>query len=167
MPTNWFYPSVVTQFAEADVHVPWMKVDEEFTQINFVRTTVDLKHLSNPLVNDIRMKTYFLKITGFNWEDLPETINGIEASIDIRRIGRVTDETISLCINGQPVGDNVGNADLSNIKTYGGNGMFWGLPSLDVASVDENFGLILRYQSHPHWCHQSTPNMNHIQMRFW
>jgi hypothetical protein len=175
MPTSWFYPSVATQFCEADVHVPWMHTNTSFTtidlgteeyEINCIRSAYDLRHISNPLVNDMKMRTYYLVLTGFNWEDLPPTITGIEAYVGIRRTGRITDETVRL-YNGQAIGDNRATADLSNIKTYGSPTDRWDVADLTPGSFDENFGLILRYQSHPNWPHQSTPQMDHVQIRVW
>ena len=175
MPTTWFYPSVVTQYCEVDAHVPWLNTDDKFTQINLVRSAYDLRHISNPTTNDIRAKTYYVKLTGFNWKDLPNTVNGIEASINIRRGGRITDETVALCISGEQLGDNraTGNVNghgyitILDQMTYGGDGELWGVENITTADLDENFGLILRYQTHPYWCHQSTPNFTHVQLRVW
>ena len=33
MPTEWTYPNTVTQYAESDVHVPWLNVGENFDEI--------------------------------------------------------------------------------------------------------------------------------------
>lgn len=168
MPTPWFYPSVVTQYCEADVHVPWISVDDNFTQINLVRTKTDLRHIANSLVNDMKMKTYFLVLTGFNFTNLPDTITGIEADINIRRTGRITDETIQLYKNGVGgLGGNVGTANLANQQLYGSANSLWGLETLDAVLLDQNFGLVLRYQTHPSWPHQTTPNMEHVQIRVW
>jgi hypothetical protein len=166
MLNEWIYPTVVTQFCEADVHVPWINIDQDFTQINLVRSQRDLRHIANPLVNDIKMKTYFLVLKGFEFINLPDVITGIEAYIDIRRTGRITDETIQLYRNG-PLGGNLGTGKLDNLQTYGGANSLWGLESISPNILDEEFGLVLRYQSHPNWPHQTTPNMEHVQIRVW
>lgn len=166
MPTPWFYPSTLTQFTEADAHVPWLNIEDNFTQINLVRSERDLRHISNTLVNDIKMKTYYLVLTGFNWSGLPDTISGIEAYVSVRRYGRITDDTVRL-YNGEAIGDNRADPDLSNAKTYGAPTDLWDVEDLTAASFDENFGLILRYQTHPNWPHQSTPCMDHVQIRVW
>ena len=175
MPSSWTYPTQVTQFCEADVHIPWLHVDNEFTQINLVRSKKDLVHMSNPLVNDMRMKTYYLKLTGFEWVDAPDVVTGIEFFVNVRRGGRITDETTQLWINGQALGSNLatgnidgyGNIVILNEHTYGGPGDLWGLESFDTSVIYQDFGVVLRYQTHPRYPHVTTPNMQHVQMRLW
>ena len=175
MPTEWSYPSIVTQYCEADAHVPWIGIDSDFKQMNLVRTKTDLLKMSNPMANDMPMKTYYLVLTGFNFKNVPTTISGIETFINIRRGGRITDETISLWCNGQALGANLatgnidgyGNIVILNEHTYGAPTDLWGLESLDSGLIDNNFGLVLRYQTHPRYVHRSTPLMEHVQMRIW
>lgn len=167
MPSLWSYPSVVTQYAEVPNHIAWKAVGDDFTQLNFVTTVSDLKHISNTAVNDIKMKTYYLVLTGFNWRELPDTIQGIEAQINVRRLGRITDETISLYLD-QGIGGNKATADLSNERTYGSEIDLWDLEEITPAMLnDSNFGMVLRYQSHPSWPHSAAPIMQHIQLRAW
>jgi hypothetical protein len=167
MPSLWSYPSVVTQYAEVPNHIAWRAVGDEFTKINLITTVSDLKHISNTAVNDLKMKTYYLVLTGFEWTDLPDTISGIEAQINIRRVGRITDDTIVLYLN-QGIGENKANADLANNKTYGGETDLWGLEEITSEMLtDSNFGMVLRYQSHPSWPHSVAPIMNHVQLRAW
>lgn len=167
MPSSWSYPSSVTQYAEVPNHIAWREVGNEFTQLNFVTTVTDLKHISNTAVNDIKMKTYYLVLTGFQWTDLPTSIAGIEARINVKRLGRITDDTVSLYLN-QGIGENRANADLANDKTYGSETDVWGLETITSAMMnDPNFGLILRYQSHPSWPHSAAPIMQHVQIRVW
>lgn len=175
MPTEWTYPTTITQFCEADVHIPWTEIDNDFTQINLVRTKTDLLHMSNPLVNDMRMKTYYLVLTGFEFVNPPEVISGIESFINIRRGGRIVDETIQLWANGQALGANLatgnidgyGNLVILNEHTYGAPTDLWGLESFDPTLINDNFGLVLRYQTHPKYVHQTTAFMHHVQMRLW
>lgn len=177
MPTAWTYPTIATQFCEADVHIPWTGIDNDFTEINLVRSKTDLLHMSNPLVNDMRMKTYYLILKGFEFVNPPNTISGIEASINIRRGGRIADENIQLWANGQALGANLatgnvdgyGNLVILNEHTYGAPTDLWGLESIDLDLIDNNpdFGLVLRYQTHPKYIHQTTAFMHHVQMRLW
>jgi len=164
MPTEWFSPTTISQYAESDVHIPWQGIDSDPLNVNSVRTTKDLLHISNMIANDLRMKTHYLVVNGFAWEDLPDTISGIEVRIHIDRVGRITDETIQL-YNGQGFSDNKANRDLAHLKTYGGENDLWGLTSIDPADLNSEFGLLLRYQSHPDWPHCTTPNMRYIQIR--
>jgi hypothetical protein len=175
MPTSWSYPTQVTQYCEADVHIPWINVDDKFTKINYVRSQKDLIHMSNPMVNDMRMKTYYLKLTGFEWDQVLDTVNGIEVMVNTRRGGRITDETVQLWSNGNTIGANLARANLDgygnivilNEQTYGAPTDLWGLETLDASLVYQDFGIVLRYQTHPRYPHVTTPNIEHIQIRLW
>jgi hypothetical protein len=176
MPTSWTYPTTASQYTDAEIHIPWLHTNEEFTEIdlgsrtyeiNQLHSAKDLLHISNTLVQDIRMKTHYLVLTGFNWRNLPTTINGIEARVNVRRTGRITDETIQLYADA-PIGTNQATLDLANDKTYGAADSLWGLPSIARSTLlDVGFGIVLRYQSHPNWPHKVTPNMEHVQLRVW
>ena len=166
MPSPWLCPSSVTQFTDSEYHIPWLNVDDNFTDIRLIRTVKDLLHIPNPLINDFRMTTYFLVIKDFNWVGIPDTITGIEASINIRRTGRIMDDTISL-YNGSAIGENKADKIMDNSKTYGGSSDLWSLETLSPSDLDENFGLVLRYQSHIDFPHRTTPNLEHVQIRIW
>lgn len=176
MPTPWTYPTTASQYTDADIHIPWLHTNEDFTEIdlgskvyeiNQLRSAEDLLHISNTLVQDIRMKTYYLVLTGFNWRNLPTTITGIEAQINVRRTGRITDDIVHL-YHETPIGDNQATLDLSNNKTYGSADSTWGATSLTPEMLtNPAFGIVLRYQSHPDWPHKVTPNMEHVQLRVW
>lgn len=167
MPSSWSYPSSVTQYAEVPNHIAWREVGNEFTQLNFVTTVTDLKHISNTAVNDIKMKTYYLVLTGFQWTSLPTSIDGIQVQVNVKRLGRITDDTVSLYLN-QGIGENRANADLANDKIYGSETDVWGLETITPAMMnDPDFGLVLRYQSHPSWPHSAAPIMQHVQIRAW
>ena len=176
MPTSWTYPTTASQYTDSEIHIPWLHTNEEFTEIdlgsktyeiNLIHSAKDLLHISNTLVQDIRMKTYYLVLTGFSWRNLPITISGIEARVNVRRTGRITDETIQLYYNA-PIGINQSTLDLSNDKTYGAPDSLWGLEEITRDMLTEpTFGIVLRYQSHPDWPHKVTPNMEHVQLRVW
>jgi hypothetical protein len=180
MPTSWTYPSTVFQFAEADNHVPWIHYNTEFIdseldlssdnyEINQIRTTKDLLHISNPTVNDLKMKTYYLVVKDFIWKDtLPNTVSGIEVMVHVKRVGRIMDDTIQLCIGREGLGNNRADGVLSDIKTIGGPVDLWGIEEITHAQLnDPTFGLILRFQSNIAIPHRTTPNINHIQLRVW
>jgi hypothetical protein len=178
MPTPWTYPTIASQFCETDNHIPWIHDNESFIEhsidlttrayeINQIKSAKDLLHISNTLVQDIRMKTYYLLLTGFNWTYLPRRLSGIQARINIQRVGRITDDTIQL-YQSIPVSDNKADALLDNEKTYGSETDLWGTVELTPTDlVNSEFGILLRYQSHPAWPHKATPNMSHVQLRVW
>lgn len=178
MPTSWTYPTVASQYTDSDVHIPWMHNNTEFInssldlttpqyEINQLHSAKDLLHISNTLVQDIKMKTYYLVLTGFDWKNLPGSVSGIEARINVRRTGRITDEAIHL-YQGAPIGTNQATLDLSNDKIYGNETFLWGLEEISLGMLnDPDFGIVLRYQSHPNYPHRVTPNIEHVQLRVW
>jgi hypothetical protein len=167
MPTKWTYPNTVTQYAESNTHVPWLNVGDDFEQMNLVRSKKDLLHIANSLMNDYTMKTYYLVVKEFDFFDLPEIISGIEVYVNIRRTGRITDDTVQLYLN-QPLGQNLATYQIDDIKTYGNETALWGVENLTPIMLDDpEFGIILRYQSHPTMPHQTAPYMEHVQIRVW
>jgi hypothetical protein len=179
MPTLWTYPTLVSQFAEfPEHHVPWTNNTTKFSdreldltlpeyEVNFIRTEKDLLHIPNTSVNNLRMKTWYLKFSGFEFRYMPDTVSGLEAKINVKRVGRITDDTIQLYINNEHVGDNKATAEISDQKTYGSETDLWAIEDLTPATFTRNFGIILRYQSHPSWPHRETPTMTHVELRVW
>jgi len=107
-------------------------------------------------------------MTGFHWDDITDPINGFEVYINLKRKGRILDETIGLWYNGEQVGGSKADGDLSNIKTYGGSGDTWNFEQISSGILNSgNFGLLLRYQSNINWPHRDTPNMIQVQARVW
>lgn len=178
MPTSWTYPTIASQFTDADIHVPWLHNNTNFLnseldlttkefEINQIRSSKDLLRISNTLVQDIKMKTYYLLLSGFEWEDLPNSITGIEARIIVRRTGRITDETVQLHLN-EFIGSNQATLDLDNDKVYGASDSLWGLDEITRTMLNNpDFGIVVRYQSHPNYPHKTTPNIEHVQLRVW
>ena len=135
MTTAWTSPTIITQYAEEgaeSVHVPWVNTSMPLS------TNGSLEHIARSPKHDIRTKTYYLKFTGFNFENLPQTISGIELKLDVSRRGRVTDETVDL----------------------------WAMENLLLTDVeDNNFGVVIRFQSHPHWPHKDHAFVNAVELR--
>jgi hypothetical protein len=66
------------------------------------------------------------------------------------------------------MGANMANHDLLDLKVYGGETFKWGIEDLSSETLtDPNFGIVLRYQSHPTIPHQTCPYMEHVQLRVW
>jgi len=166
MPTKWTYPNTCTQYTDADFHVSWMNVGEDFEEVNMIRGEKEIYHIANSLSNDRKNKTYYLVCKEFDWEDLPEIITGVEVYINIRRTGRITDDTIRLYNQG-PIGENMADNKIDDIKIYGSETSKWGLELTSEQFTDPEFGLVLRYQPHPSFPHSTTPYLQHVQMRVW
>ena len=168
MPSQWFYPSAASQYTESHTHNSWVGIDSDFNYINDVRTTLDLTTIDNDVIKNMKTKTYYLVFTDFKISEITYPINGIELFVNIRRGGRITDDTISLYYNNDVLGTNKATAELNDIKTYGSSTDLWDAQSTAKEVLeDTSFGVLLRYQSHPFWPHRTTPNMQHVQLRIW
>lgn len=172
MSSNWALPTIVDQYAEVEAensHISWLEVDNFNSLKNLdgksIRTSRDLLHIARDPKHDIKEKTYFLRITGFQFIDLPNIISGIEVKINMNRFGRITDETIQLCLNGSLIGDNQADLDLHPIKLYGGETELWNTTLSQANIQNSTFGVVLRFQSHPRWPHKSNAMIDSVQIR--
>jgi len=172
MTSNWALPSIVEQYSEPsaeNVHVSWINVDN-FSNLKTnngksVKTSRDLIHIARDPRHDIVEKTYFIKCVGFNFVNLPLTPSGIEIKLTSNRFGRITDETISLTLNDEIIGNNHASLDLSPIKTYGNNNDMWNTTLIYSDFQNNSFGVILRFQSHPNWPHKCSMLLDAIEIR--
>ena len=171
MTTKWTPPTICSQYAEEgaeDFHISWDS--SSFSSIrsndsNSLGTMGTLEHSARSPKHDITNKTYFLKITGFNFNQLPNTLTGIELSLTMKRGGRVTDETVSLCIHDAEIGTNNANLDLNPIKVYGGEKELWGT-NLTIADITSpSFGVVVRFQAHPQWPHRTGAFIDAVELR--
>jgi hypothetical protein len=172
MTTPWFYPNAVTQYGEIPQHVSWQGEENNWAYLRttdaYVSTTRELLHIANNSVNDLKMKTYYLYLTDFGIVDLPDPITGIEVEVNMKRGGRITDDTIQLRYNDEFIGDNRADYKLDNVKVYGAPDDLWDISNLTANMLtDPSFGLGLRFQSHPSWPHKEHPMLNFIRLRVW
>lgn len=171
MTTKWFFPNSISQFGEVEQHVPWGEeafVNVKTDDANYLSTTHELLHIANPSVNNLKMKTYYLYVTDFRMTALPSIIAGIEVEVNMKRGGRITDETIQLRQQDEFIGENRANYLLDNVTLYGSPTDLWDIPIVDsVLLSDPSFGVGLRYQSHPSWPHREHPMINYVRIRVW
>jgi hypothetical protein len=83
----------------------------------------------------------------------------------MNRFGRITDDTVQLCLNNNEIGENRANLLLDPIKTYGSQNDLWETTLTNSDVLNPTFGIILRFQSHPRWPHKSTPMIDSVQIR--
>ena len=132
MTTSWTLPTSVFQYVEPGAeehHISWDDFDDfqgiKTLDQHFIKTTRDLLHISRSPKLDITMKTWYLRITGFNFTNLPETLSGIAVRISGNRRGRITDDTVQLCFQENSIGENRADLDLSPKKVYGNDSDLW------------------------------------------
>jgi len=162
-------PTIVSQYAEDSSHIEW---NNNITDLKYsagvigVSTVKPLLHISRQPRNDITMQTWYIKATGFNFTNLPQQISGITVTIAMERHGRVTDDTVQLCYQDEPIGENLAFLTWDPTTVYGGVTNTWKVKNLSAAMVqDSSFGLLLRYQSHPRWPHSTVPIIRSIDMQ--
>ena len=174
MTAVWTPPSLISQYAETsaeDIHIPWNALEfsavSAFDQQRLGLNGV-LSHIARSPKHDTLSKTYFLKFQGFNFNNLPNSISGVELKLCADRRGRVTDDTVQLIVNNTAVGSNKANLNLDPIKYYGSATDKWEVPSLSKADlVNSNFGLLLRFKSHPKYPHSDPAFINSIELRIY
>jgi hypothetical protein len=168
MSTPWTLPTLVEQYTEDEGHIAWFEVNNfsNLTTLNNKGTSTvsPLLHISRQPRNDIKMKTYFIRATGFNFNNLPNTISEINLRLTMNRHGRIADETIQLCSNTQLIGENKAGINLNPIQIYGND--TWSIDNIDGSLIqDSSFGVVLRFQSHPRWPHSVTPIIFGIELQ--
>jgi len=163
--TPWTPPSSILQYAEpgADsVHIAW-RSPESFP----TRSQRDLSHIARSPKLDDTDRTWYLHLTDFRFVGLPEVLTGIAVRVAANRRGRITDETLQLCLAGEPIGKNRADMDLSPVKIYGGETDLWSTQLAVGDLQDPTFGVLLRFQSHPHWPHKDSAILDVVELQIY
>ena len=160
-----FRPTAVEQVSEApDQEILWKASSTSnsgFLLDSRWRTVNPLVHIANPATGDLRNQTYSLICTDFQMTGLPETISGIELTLQAQRNGRIVDKVIQLTYQGQSIGSNnfvyLTNSDghlrITNNTIYGSPTDLWETELTPSMLQDPTFGVILQFQSHPYYPH--------------
>lgn len=174
MPTPWFYPQNIVQYSEPEAelaHISWDDSDNfnalKSIDNRSVQSNGSLKHIARSPKKDLRNKTYFLRCTNFNFNNLPDSITGIEVKLTARRYGRAQDETIQLCLNDQLIGENQATLEINPEKIYGGETNLWDGDITRAMLNNNSFGFVLRFQAHRDWPHTDPVLIDAVEMRIW
>ena len=174
MTTEWTFPTIISQYPEPEAesaHIQWDDSKGYYAIQNrddkqSLMTNGTLYHFSRSPKTDIRTKTYFLKVQGFNFLNLPVVLSGIELRLSTNRFGRITDETIQLCMGNELLGDNLADLILDPIKVYGSGTHLWNIKNLSITDIQNpNFGVVIRFQSHPQYPHRDGAYINAVELR--
>jgi hypothetical protein len=166
MTTVFTSPTIFSQYAEEGgelEHIQWN--DNQFIYKKNIDTNGVLTHFARSPKTDIRSKTYYLKAQNFSFNYIPDNISGIELVLDTDRRGRISDDTVQLIIDDQIVGENKANLNLDPKKVYGGPTDLWGLDSISRTQISNVFGVLVRFQSHPHFPHKDGMFIRSIEVR--
>lgn len=170
MATNWALPSSIEQYSEdqaENIHISWIGDFNNLTRYlgRSIKTAKDLLHIARDPRHDVVDKTYYLRATNFNFNYIPDIISGIEVRLSTNRYGRITDDTVQLCLDNDLIGVNQATLDLSPIKIYGGEDVLWNAASSKENLQNSSFGLTLRFKSHPSWPHKCSMLISAIEIR--
>lgn len=173
MATDWYNPQTISQYAEPggeNIHIRWDD-SNNFAGLRSangtaVGTVSSLIHIARSPKPNITSATYYIKMTGFNFQNLPDLVSGIELKLSSQRVGRITDDTVILTYNNETIGENQARLEINPIMYYGGEASLWGIRSVSRALVqDSSFGVILRFRSHPSWPHRDPMDLKSVQLR--
>lgn len=166
MTTNWTSPTIITQYAEDESHIIWNTNFNSLTAVSSgLSLSTPLQHISRQPKNDIKMKTWYLKATNFNFQNLPETVKGIKFRFSVNRGGRVFDDTIQLSFNGELIGENKCVRTVNPVQIYGGENDLWNIENISNIINDPSFGIVIRLKSHPDWPHKTTPILKGLELQ--
>lgn len=162
-----YYPKTVNGFQPAEEEILWRTLSDGRFQ-----TERELKHISNPACGDLRNRTQSLAFLNFGITDSPVTVTGLELRIQAQRNGRVADDQIQLIYRGDAIGNNNfnyqtdidGRLTVGNDATYGGPADLWGATITPEMLEDPEFGVILKFQSHPYYPHSSGIQINLVSL---
>jgi hypothetical protein len=174
MTTPWTLPTTVVQYAEPGTELYDISWDDssDFQGLKtlddtYIKTTRDLLHISRSPKIDVTMKTWYLRITGFAFTNLPETLSGIAVRVTGNRRGRITDDTVQLCLQSEGLGENRANLDLSPQKIYGNDTDLWNTQLTIADIMDPTFGVLVRLQSHPHYPHKDSAFLDCVEVQIY
>ena len=165
--SNTYFPNTVNGLQPAEEEITW----NTFAGGRF-RTAKELRHISNPACGDLRNRTQSLVFLNFSMTSLPDTISGIEVRVEAQRNGRIADDQIQLFYQGDVIGVNNfyyetdidGHLPIYNDSTYGGPTDLWGATITPAMLRDPDFGVLLKFQSHPYYPHSSGMQINLVSL---
>jgi len=192
MTTQWYTSKNITQnpeFEDFDNHIQWQRgttkvldqygIPTDFPNFDlnsgspFIQSVKPLLYISNDGHAPLRMKTWYLHLTDFRISNVPEVISGIELKTNIRRKGRIMDDTISLRYNDDFLGsnkinyntDDLGHVPIYNTTSYGNMSDLWDAVLTPEIVTDSSFGVTLRFQSHLFYPHKETVLVESVELR--
>lgn len=172
MTSNWALPRSIEQYSEPEyeaIHVSWDNVDNFAALKNLdaksIKTARDLVHIARDPRHDIQEKTWFLRLTNFDFINLPAALTGIQARVSMNRYGRITDETVQLCLDNELVGQNRASRALPPTAVYGGENDTWNSNLTMTDIQNSSFGIVLRFRSHPDWPHKCSALIDAVELK--
>lgn len=169
-----FYPSNVIGAQPGENEITWRSYvtnNEGYLLNKRWKTEKPLRHIANPATGNLRDRTQALIALEFN---IPNTISpvGIEVTVSGQRNGRISDEIIQFWYQGNLIGSNNfkyltdynGNLKVENKTVYGGPTDLWGLELTPEILSDPEFGIMVKFQSHPYFPHQDIMILDSIAL---
>jgi len=172
-------PTSILQYAaDPDNQIPWRQDNLNcllYSNQGGLTTTRPLIHIARSPKLDVTNQTWSIQTSGFKFNNLPTVISGILVTIKMNRGGRISDNVVQLCYQGQLIGDNkaqipydenLNHSYLTDITQYGGTADTWRVANLTPELLqDPSFGITLQFKSHPMWPHQTTPMLYSVDIQ--
>ena len=71
-------------------------------------------------------------------------------------------------VDGSPIGDNRATLSVDPVKVYGGPSDLWGIPNVSVTDLESaNFGILLRFKSHPNYPHRTGATIFSLELQIY
>lgn len=159
-------PSIIEQVTTEVDNVNWTNLDAIKRPDGFALTDKDLYYISGVTNVSYRNSAAQVWVTNFNFENLG-TIVGIEVQLVTQRLSRIQDKIISLCYQGQIVGENKFNLNAENDQMYGSNIELWGRTWTSEEIEDPTFGVVIELQPHLHYPHSEPGLIDFIAIKIY
>jgi|688.fasta_scaffold398757_2 hypothetical protein len=159
-------PTEISQVVTADDNVNWTNLEAIKRPDGYALTDKELYYISGVTNVSYRNSAAQVWVTDFKFENLG-TILGIEVQLVTQRLSRIQDKLISLCYQGQIIGDNKFNLKAENDQTYGGNNDLWGRSWTVEEIQDPSFGVVIELQPHLNYPHSELGLIDFIAIKIY
>lgn len=159
-------PTEISQVVTADDNVNWTNLEAIKRPDGYALTDKELYYISGVTNVSYRNSAAQIWVTDFKFENLG-TILGIEVQLVTQRLSRIQDKLISLCYQGQIIGDNKFNLKAENDQTYGGNNDLWGRSWTVEEIQDPSFGVVIELQPHLNYPHSELGLIDFIAIKIY
>jgi hypothetical protein len=148
--TKWISPSTINYNVDPNgINTTWFDTDNDISNLRFPVAT--RKHLRRISIHDTAAVTIMadtLVLSGFTIPTFT-TLLGMEITVQVRRLGRITDYVLQPVISGTTYNNLAsGSGGLPNLLTYGSSTETWGITGNFTSS---NFSIYFQLGPHPQY----------------
>jgi hypothetical protein len=163
--TEFLIPNQIVQVQDTAKDILWNHSDEIISKDSYAVSSDTLHTIPGLYQEVFASRTARLVCTNFNFNIAGATILGVELRLGSIRLARIQDFLIQLTLNGEPIGDNIADVVISDLKIYGGASNTWGTP-LTVADVNNStFGVSIALRSNILIPHKDLAYIDQVAVR--